>query len=187
MPGSAMTHEVIERFESLFRNHGYEGVNVAQLAEAGGISRATLYRQFPNGKAQIGEAALRNVVYWMCYNVILPLKSPGDPRDRLQQVADALEEFYDGGSRPCMIELFTFGEAGKLYGDTTARMVEEMIDAFTGFYTEIGHPDGWARKRAEKNLTLMQGALVLCRVRNSRVPFRGFIKKLMKTVQPGQQ
>ncbi|GGD14215.1 TetR/AcrR family transcriptional regulator [Aquisalinus flavus] len=174
--------EIRNSLEAVFRHHGYDGVSIRQLSEATGLSRTSLYRQYPRGKQQIGETALHNVVYWVCYHLVLPLRTPGPPHDRMQQVADALEEFYDGGMRPCMIELFTFGEAGRLYGETTSRLVEELIDAFAAFYIEQGNPDLWAQKRAEKNITLLQGALVLCRVRNSRIPFRQFLKKLMKTV-----
>ena len=45
----------------LFRARGYEGVGVAELLEASGAPRGSLYFHFPNGKEQIGVEVISRV------------------------------------------------------------------------------------------------------------------------------
>lgn len=59
-PSAARTN-LIDAAIDLFRNRGYAGVGVAELLEASGAPRGSLYFHFPGGKEQVGVEAVERV------------------------------------------------------------------------------------------------------------------------------
>ena len=48
---------LIRSAAELFRKRGYSGVGVAEILEAAGAPKGSLYHHFPNGKADLAQAA----------------------------------------------------------------------------------------------------------------------------------
>jgi TetR/AcrR family transcriptional regulator, lmrAB and yxaGH operons repressor len=53
--------DMLQAATHLFRSRGYEGVGVAELLEASGAPRGSLYFHFPGGKEQIGVEVIDRV------------------------------------------------------------------------------------------------------------------------------
>ncbi|MES1199566.1 MAG: TetR/AcrR family transcriptional regulator [Pseudomonadota bacterium] len=58
---SSARDDLISAAAELFRARGYEGVGVAELLEASGAPRGSLYFHFPGGKEQIGVEVVERV------------------------------------------------------------------------------------------------------------------------------
>ena len=58
---SSARDDLIKTAAELFRARGYEGVGVAELLEASGAPRGSLYFHFPGGKEQIGVEVVERV------------------------------------------------------------------------------------------------------------------------------
>ena len=58
---SSAREDMLHAAAELFRARGYEGVGVAELLEASGAPRGSLYFHFPGGKEQIGVEVIERV------------------------------------------------------------------------------------------------------------------------------
>ena len=96
--------ELADRVLDLFRNYGYQGTTLSQIAEATGLEKASLYYRYPGGKEAIVLAVASRVGSWFEENVFHPLIVEGTPKERLDAVARSLREFYGDGERPCVLE-----------------------------------------------------------------------------------
>lgn len=50
--------EILDRLFVVFRDRGYEGSSLADLSQATGLGKSSLYHHFPRGKEQMAEAVL---------------------------------------------------------------------------------------------------------------------------------
>jgi TetR/AcrR family transcriptional regulator, lmrAB and yxaGH operons repressor len=50
--------DLIGRLSLVFRDRGYEGAALADLASAAGLKKASLYHRFPGGKQQMAEEVM---------------------------------------------------------------------------------------------------------------------------------
>lgn len=170
--------EMLDRIVATFRQHGYEGASLALLSEATGLGRSSLYHYFPNGKVDMANAALEWVLACFDTLVLAPLRlSSMSPLNRLQLCAKGLTEFYENGTRSCLINLFSIGSAGVLFQSKLSDCSKALIQIFADTAQESGISAKEARRRGENALIDIQGALVLSRTIGSNAPFKRLIKE----------
>ncbi len=190
MPAPSLSRdEVVERILAEFRRAGYQGATLSSLSEATGLGKSSLYHYFPNGKVDMGEAALAAVGIWMGENVIPILTDQGAPEKRLKKFSAALSEFYAKGSLPCLTDLFTIGEAGGHFQQYLKPRLSGLIKMLAAVVAETGVANDEALRRAEDAMISMHGALVVSRALGSTAPFvrtmRNFPAVLLgQTAQP---
>lgn len=170
---------LIERLSHTFRAVGYEGASLARLAEVTGLQKASLYHRFPDGKRQMAEAVLLSAGDWFNEHVLGPLAGPGTPAQRVTAVGRALDAFYDGGRKSCLLNLLSQppGEHSP-FAQPIREMFSALIDAFAAVAREAGLGDQDAADRAVRAVSLLQGSLVLARGLDSAMPFRAFTASL---------
>ncbi len=172
MPAPTLSRdEVVQRILAEFRRSGYQGATLASLSEATGLGKSSLYHYFPNGKADMGEAALQAVGIWLGENVLPALSEPGPPEKRLKKFCAGLSEFYAKGSKPCLTDLFTIGEAGELYQQYLKQRLGGLIKALAAVVAETGVSAEEASRRAEDAMITLHGSLVVSRALGSTAPF----------------
>ena len=116
MPAAVLSRdEVIFRILTVFRQFGYEGASLARLSAATGMGRSSLYHHFPNGKEDMANEAMAAVGAWLRDNLLSTLDGSDAPKKRLRRFASKLSEFYQGGEKTCLMDVFTIGEAGTLF------------------------------------------------------------------------
>lgn len=85
---------------SLFAQSGYAGASLAKIADAAGVSKATLFKQFPT-KAELFEAMVGE--QWTPADELQGPVPIGDPRAGLVQIGRRYVALL---TRPGMVELF---------------------------------------------------------------------------------
>jgi len=50
---------LLRQLGQVFRERGYEGATLTQLAAATGLGKASLYHHFPGGKAEMADVLVR--------------------------------------------------------------------------------------------------------------------------------
>lgn len=151
---------VLEAASAMLYERGLDGVGVAELCAAVGVSKETLYRHF-GSKDGLIEAVLDTrsdrVMDWLSEAV----SSAGeDPADQLTALFDALEGWYDKpGFRGCAIV-----NAATQHHSGTARAVavrhlNRHLDLLTGIATRAGVAD--PHTLARQLLILIEGATVV--------------------------
>lgn len=161
-----------------FREHGYEGASLSRISKLTGLGKASLYHHFPGGKEDMGMAVLESVGVWFNENVRRPLAESGPPKARLRRMTDALEEFYAGGRKPCLLELFAVGEARSSFGSALAQTSRQWQAAMAEVLVEAGFDQEVANQRALDALIQIQGALVVSRAMEDPTPFQRTMRSL---------
>ncbi|MGH3730621.1 MAG: TetR/AcrR family transcriptional regulator [Micromonosporaceae bacterium] len=148
----------------LLYQQGIDGIGVAGLCAAIGVSKETLYRHFGSKEGLVTavlEARSDQVVRWLSDAAAA---AGGDPAAQLAAVFDALGRWYEEPTfRGCaVVNAATQHHAGPVR-QIAARHLDRHTGLFTGIARRAGarDPDGLGRQL----LALMEGATVLADLR----------------------
>lgn len=170
--------DVIDLIVTVFRKEGYEGTSLAKLSEATGLGRSSLYHYFPKGKVDMANAAMERIIQRVGETVLGPLLVAGDPRKRLEEFAANLADFYDDGFAPCIIDVFSVGEAVGLFQAQLRNSNLAFIQALASVASEAGASPAEAARRGEDAMIALEGSLIVSRGLVSRDPFRRVMAEL---------
>ncbi len=178
-PRSVGEDDLISRLALVFCEVGYHGASLAQLAGAAGLQKASLYHRFPGGKAQMAAEVLTAATGWLADHVIAPLTAAGPPQDRLSRVVAALDGFYDGGRKSCLLNMLSSPRAEDgPFSPAIRAAFGTLTDAFARVALDAGHSPENAARRARRAVALLQGSLVVSRGTGTDAPFREFLDHL---------
>jgi len=171
--------EILATLTEVFRTHGYEGASLKIISEATGLARASLYHRFPEGKTQMAEAVMNRVQSWLEEEALAPLRDESRSQtERVRAMAAKLDEFYRSGEKSCLLEALSIGEAGS----PLRRLARNALDLWAGELTVLigsaGFGEAEAKWRADRAITLLQGALIVGRVRDDTVVFRRVLAEM---------
>lgn len=171
--------EMSERLVVAFREHGYEGASLSLLSQATGLGRSSLYHHFPNGKADMAQAAFDWALANFTELVIQPLQQTQQtPLQRLQAGAAGLASFYAEGENSCLLNIFSIGAANNLFQAQLCASTQAMMQMFAAIVQETGISPTEAQQRGEQAMIGIQGALVISRTLGSKQPFLRFLAQL---------
>ncbi|SDF04345.1 TetR/AcrR family transcriptional regulator [Thalassobaculum litoreum] len=179
---AAPREEIVDRLGDVFRRHGYGGASLKLLSDATGLGRSSLYHYFPNGKEDMALAVLDSAERWMGDEVVPILESAASPQEKVRAVVAALDRFYLGGRRSCLLELFAIGDAREVFGPRVSQRLANLRSALAGIAREAGHPPDDATRRAEDAMIAIHGGLVVSRGLGDTTPFRRVLDGLEKTL-----
>lgn len=175
---TAPREEIVDKLGAVFRRHGYEGASLKLLSDATGLGRSSLYHYFPNGKEDMASAVLDSAEQWGVDALGPILDSDTTAEDKAHRIAAALDRFYDGGRRSCLLELFAIGDARSVFGARVAERLAALRGVFLRIAMEAGHDANDAGRRAEDALVAIHGALVVSRGLGDTAPFRRALDRL---------
>jgi TetR/AcrR family transcriptional repressor of lmrAB and yxaGH operons len=170
--------EVVMRLLAVFQAHGYDGASLAELSTATGLGKSSLYHYFPGGKADMARAVIARVNRWLVETAIRPLRGPGTPARRLARMLDALDAFYAGGRKCCVLGNLVMGGARRLVQAELRAAFELWIRALADLAVEAGVPRARARERAEDAVVAIEGALIVAGGRDNPAPFRRALRRI---------
>lgn len=177
MPAATLSRDqVVDRILAAFRRYGYEGSSLSRLSEATGLGRSSLYHYFPNGKEDMASAAMAAVGAWFTQHVLSTLDSREPSAIRLQRFAGKLTEYYANGMAPCLMDVFTIGEAGSLFQQHLGGRMRALMALLAGVAEEAGMDKVEAAVRAENAVVAIQGSLIVSRALDSNGPFLRMIE-----------
>lgn len=180
-PALVASDDLLARLSLAFRDVGYEAASMAVLSERTGLKRASLYHRFPGGKEQMAREVLTGGHAWLSEAVVAPLRSDTAPAERIAIMIDALDAFYEGGARACLLNMLAAPpEPGSPFADAIRGSFEDWIGALAHCARDAGVPDPEAR--ATRAVAAVQGALVLSRGLGRTDPFRDALADLPRMV-----
>jgi AcrR family transcriptional regulator len=183
---SVEDEELMSRLSAVFREVGYEAATLAMLAEATGLKKASLYHRFPQGKEQMAREVLETAGAWLDENVLAPLRGPGSPVERIDDMVRRLDEFYSGGRQACLLNMLSSGRIAEgPFTELIKQVFEAWIAALSSVLADAGVDRRSARARAERAMIMLQGSLVLSRGIGTPRPFREFLKGLPEELLKG--
>lgn len=178
-PQTIQDDVLLDRLSRVFRDVGYAGASLSQLAEAAGLRKASLYHRFPGGKQQMAEEVLAAALGWYKEHVIDPLTGPGTPAERVQAAVRKLDAFYAGGSRACLLNMLS---APRADAGPISVGIKSAFGALSQAFAAVARDGGLdARRadiRAERAVMMLHGSLVMSRGIGTPAPFRAFLDSL---------
>lgn len=178
MPRTIISREdAIERIAEQFRRNGYAATSVSQLAEATGLGRASLYHHFPGGKEEMVREVFRKVGEEVGQILDL-LRAPGDPRARIMASMHAVDRFYGGGAKNCLLGSMVLSGGLELFAEELGGAFAAWVGALSAVVEDAGIPRKIACRRAEDAVVRLQGALVVTRGTNDPKFFKRMLAEL---------
>lgn len=168
----------------LFRRQGYAGTGLAEILARSGAPRGSLYHYFPDGKAEIAEAALRAAGEYMTgimQGIACASASPGELVSRYGAgLAAALEKsgFTDGCAVATVVLEAAPGSPKLAAAGRDA--FAAWSDVVSGMLLRAGIAEPRARALADFTIAAFEGAMMLARARSSAAPILSAAEELRR-------
>jgi TetR/AcrR family transcriptional repressor of lmrAB and yxaGH operons len=184
--GRNMTSDSRERMvrsaASLIRSRGLNATSFSEVLADSGAPRGSIYHNFPEGKEQLAEDAIR----WTSERVLAHLRA-GDAVTG----SDVLKRFIamwrqvvvtSGGSAGCVVAGVAIDtdarEAGQI--DVVRSTFRSWLRLLAEQLEAVGVPSERAAPIALATLAGMEGALILCRAEGNAKPLDTVAEELMR-------
>lgn len=169
-PAQQTRAAIIEKLSIVFRDYGYDGASMSALSKAAGLSKASLYHYFPNGKHEMAIKVLGAEGGRLQQFVLSPFVRQGKTAASLIASLEGVLEFYSGSPPACLMNSMLHGSGGTLFRDDIAGAVgawqQNYAESFAKITGDQNESAAWAAYAIER----IQGVLILCRVKNERQP-----------------
>lgn len=161
MPAAlASKNEVLDRILESFRKHGYDGASLATLSERTGLGKSSLYHYFPGGKEQMALEVLAHLNAGL-RKTLQAVEDEPHPEKKLELLLDALDAFYEGGKKACLLERLCASVDRAHFGAPLRATFLHLISAVGNICRAAGLSAALARRRAEDAVVRIEGALVV--------------------------
>jgi AcrR family transcriptional regulator len=186
MPAALLSRdEVVARVANVFRASGFEGASLADISEATGLGKSSLYHYFPGGKDDMAVAVLERVDVWMNARVLGPLRAGGSPRARLRAMLQTLDNYYAGGREACILGNLVVGESREKFQAYLAEAFRGWIAALRALAVESGLGAREAQDRAEDAVVRIEGALIVAGGLHDPAPFKRALRHIERDLLAG--
>jgi hypothetical protein len=92
-------------------------------------------------------------------SIIEPLRSSGEPVDRIRVMTKNVDKLYSGGKQSCLLAVLALGEAKNLFHNEIHNAFNVWIDTLVQVVMEAGIERFQAQQRAEDAILEIQGSL----------------------------
>ena len=170
---------VLRELDRALRRSGPH-VDVADLAQETGMEEKVIRVAFPHGRQQIIDHVIGNTCEEFDEVVTNPMLSAPTPREALQEAADGLSAYYEGGARTCLFRLFSVPD-GTPHAPVIKDAAQRFLDALAAVYARAGRDAPAAQAKANRTFAELQGTLVLGQMTGDTTLFRAFTDQLPRT------
>ncbi len=174
--------ELLDRLADTFRQLGYDGASIADIAAATGLGKSSLYHHFPGGKEEMAAEVLAHLAASLEASLFGPLHEPGDPKSKLSRMLTVIDEFYDGGRRACLLERIAASAERSRFERPLRSIFDRWSASIVVLAREAGLPPKVAEARAEDAIVRIEGALVLCAGTGDVGPFARALAAIRKSL-----
>jgi TetR/AcrR family transcriptional repressor of lmrAB and yxaGH operons len=183
MPAPLLSRpEMLERLMDLFREKGFDGASLTDISESTGLGKSSLYHHFPNGKEEMAVKVLAHLEEQLEQALFEPMRSTGTPRQKLDRMLDAIDDFYEGGKKACLLERLCASVDARRFRRPLGQAFNAWIDAVEALGVESGLARSVARHRAEDLVVRIEGALVVCAGTDDTAVFARTVRDLRESV-----
>lgn len=171
--------EIVDRLFFVFRDRGFEGASLADLSQATGLGKSSLYHHFPRGKEQMVEAVVDRTMRMIDSEILAAARSSDSLKVRTRRIAATLDLLYGGGRTPCLLGQLATSDVGRDARRDLRLAFTHWIDAFDALARESGMSPLRARQFAEDWVARLQGTLILQAVTGDVGPYKRALNALL--------
>jgi len=157
--------EILERAIPLFLEGGYDDTSMAQIAEACGLRKASLYHHFPDKETLVlaviecRHAQFREAIFSIAW------EGKGDAAQRLRRMSDATFKFFKGRKGGCLLGNFALALAER--EPAFQAPLQSYFDEWVGAIAHLlegAHGPVQSRELALDAVAQIQGAIMMMRL-----------------------
>ena len=180
-PQKILDTDMIAGLTKVFRDKGYEGASLNDLADVTGLKKASLYHRFPNGKQEMAESVLNYIDQWVDDNIFLPLMDENQPTKlRLKEALKNIGILYNGGENTCVLRAFSMQGGLSLFEQQIKSGMEKWISAFNALGISLQLTSIQSHQNAVQTLIELQGSLIVTRGLADTNIFESTLKNIEK-------
>jgi TetR/AcrR family transcriptional repressor of lmrAB and yxaGH operons len=165
----------------LFRQKGYHATGLAEVLDAAGVPKGSLYHHFPHGKADLAMAAAD----WTADMLVRIVDDAFGPapgfREGVAHYCNKLARLFQlaEASDTCPISALLFdGPEDAAFRAHAMALFQRLIDSVAGHGRRLGLPAPEAEARAETLLIAIEGSWTLARARRDPAVLRSIPARL---------
>jgi TetR/AcrR family transcriptional repressor of lmrAB and yxaGH operons len=172
--GTDSREKTLAAAAKLFRRQGYHGTALQEILRAGGSPRGSLYFHFPNGKEEIGEAALALAGEDVRRAIARAAETSESAEIFLTRIARGMfanleKSDYTEGCPIATTALETAAQS-EILGAATRNAFQKWEHEISRGLERFGIGASDAEELATSVLSLLEGALLLARTYRSPAP-----------------
>ncbi|QQQ29015.1 TetR/AcrR family transcriptional regulator [Chryseobacterium indoltheticum] len=180
-PQKILDTDMISGLTNVFRDKGYEGASLNDLAEVTGLKKASLYHRFPNGKQEMAECVLNTIDQWVDDNIFHPLIDENKPAKlRLKDALKNIEILYDSGKNTCVLRAFSMHGGISLFQQQIKSGMDKWISAFNTLGSSLQLTSAESQQNAVQTLIELQGSLIVTKGLADTSIFKNTLKNIEK-------
>lgn len=159
---------------SLFRQGGYHGVGLNEIIAEAKAPKGSFYHHFPGGKDDLACHAMAYAADFMSRKMAGAFEEADSFEAGAQALIERLADWFEqsGWQHGCPITTIALETApsNARLADAARRSFDVWTDKIEQQFIRLGAA-GDPRAQAEQLLTMIEGAWIMARVRQSRAPF----------------
>jgi len=180
-PQKILDTYMIAGLTKVFRDKGYEGTSLNDLAEVTGLKKASLYHRFPNGKQEMAESVLNNIDQWVDDNIFFSLLDKNkSTKLRLDDALKNIEILYDSGKETCVLRAFSMNSGLSLFEQQVKSGMNKWINAFNALGIALKLTPTESQQKAIQTLIELQGSLIVTKGLADTSIFKNTLKNIEK-------
>lgn len=183
MPTTLQSRTIIlDRLMDTFRTAGYDGASLAELSSTTGLGKSSLYHHFPGGKSDMAVQVLQHLATGLERDLLAPLRTGGTPTARLDQMLQTLDQFYDHGRKPCLLERLAASVDAPRFAPPLQQVFKRWIGALQSLGESAGLSKRTAKARAEDVVVRVEGALIVAAGLGEPAVFTRTLQRIRQTL-----
>jgi TetR/AcrR family transcriptional regulator, lmrAB and yxaGH operons repressor len=172
-PKSDSRAKIVDGARTLLRRQGYHGTGLAEIIEVSGAPRGSVYFLFPGGKEEIAAAAVRASATSIP-ELLDQARQGATVEQWVRAVLDHFAQQLSGSGYtegcPITTTVLDAVPGSPLLTEACRETYDAWQDALVSTLIGYGTPADAAPGLATTLLSCLEGALVLCRARQSTTP-----------------
>jgi len=180
-PQKILEADMISGLTKVFRDKGYEGTSLNDLAGATGLKKASLYHRFPNGKQEMAASVLNTIDHWIDDHIFFPLTDENRPAKlRVKDALKNIEILYDNGKETCVLRAFSMHGGLSLFEQQIKSGMDKWINAFNALGISLKLSSTASQENAIQTLIELQGSLIVTKGLADTNIFKKTLKNIEK-------
>lgn len=191
--GEATRTLLAESMLRLIHRKGYHGAGLNAVVEESGAPKGSVYFHFPGGKSELGQAALTLATDHFSGLILSAIRATSTPIELVDAVVEQLSTELTASdfATACPVAAVTL-DAGSDDADLRAACgaaYASWAAALEQYLTAQSADPELARQLSSSALSMIEGALIICRAQRSVQPLRDAafgLKLLLGSLAPQQ-
>lgn len=175
---------LLRQLGQVFRERGYEGATLTQLAAATGLGKASLYHHFPGGKAEMADVLVRDAIADAQRLAFARLEGREPAAQRLERFTAGYAEYLQRSGGVCLLGVLAIGSARRTHGDAIASQFRDWQAALARAFEEAGAKPKRALRNAADLLDVLYGGQMVAALLDDPGHLRRALKRANRRLLP---